>query len=96
MSITIFIIYCYIVTIKILSNVQLLSVLIFKDINMDNARKLASKYDFSGGQIDNIAHKRIIGYILSGKVTTLNELKYCQSELLDNKCGRKQIAGFSV
>ena len=68
-----------------------------KELSTEDARTLASKYDFSGGQIENIARKRTIDYILSGKVATLAELeKFCQNELLDNKKERKQIAGFTA
>jgi SpoVK/Ycf46/Vps4 family AAA+-type ATPase len=67
-----------------------------KDISADDARQLASHFDFSGGQIENIARKRTIDYILSGKFATVDEIeKYCQAELLDNKKERKHISGFS-
>ena len=67
-----------------------------KDISADDARQLATHFDFSGGQIENIARKRTIDYILSGKFATVDEIeKYCQAELLDNKKERKHISGFS-
>lgn len=67
-----------------------------KNLSTDDARTLASKYDFSGGQIENIARKRTIEYILSGKETTLEELDtFCQSELLESKKEHKHITGFS-
>ena len=66
-----------------------------KDISVDDARQLASHFDFSGGQIENIARKRIVDYILSGKTASLDEIEsYCQAELLANKNERKPIAGF--
>ena len=66
-----------------------------KDISVDDARQLASNFDFSGGQIENIARKRIVDYILSGKTASLDEIEsYCQAELLANKKERKHIAGF--
>lgn len=68
-----------------------------KDISAEEARTLATKFDFSGGQIENVARKRTIDYIISGKVATLVELeKYCQNELLDNKRDCKRIMGFSA
>ncbi len=68
-----------------------------KDISTDDARQLASHFDFSGGQIENIARKRTVDYILSGKVADLNEIEsYCQAELLANKKERHHIAGFSA
>ena len=67
-----------------------------KDISAEDAHQLATHFDFSGGQIENIARKRTIDYILSGKFATVDEIeKYCQAELLDNKKERKHISGFS-
>ena len=68
-----------------------------KDLSPDDARQLASHFDFSGGQIENIARKRTVDYILTGKFATLEEIEsYCQAELLDNKKERHHIAGFSL
>ena len=68
-----------------------------KDISVDDARQLASHFDFSGGQIENIARKRIVDYILSGKFASLTEIEdYCRAELLTDKKQRKPIAGFSL
>ena len=67
-----------------------------KDISADDARQLASHFDFSGGQIENIARKRTVDYILSGRFASLNEIEgYCRDEQLANKKGRKPIAGFA-
>jgi len=61
-----------------------------KDISDDDARQLASRFDFSGGQIENIARKRTVDYILSGKYASLCEIEdYCRAELLANKGGRR-------
>ena len=57
-----------------------------KDISIDDARQLASRFDFSGGQIENIARKRTVDYILSGKFASLDEIEdYCRTELLNGK-----------
>ena len=57
-----------------------------KDISIDDARQLASHFDFSGGQIENIARKRTVDYILSGKFASLDEIEgYCRAELLGGK-----------
>ena len=57
-----------------------------KDLSTDDARHLASRFDFSGGQIENIARKRAVDYILSGKEATLDEIEdYCRAELLSGK-----------
>ena len=60
-----------------------------KDISADDARQLASHFDFSGGQIENIARKRTVDYILSGKFASLDEIEdYCRSEILGGKESR--------
>ncbi len=57
-----------------------------QDITEDDARKLALHFDFSGGQIENIARKRTVDYILSGKFASLDEIEgYCRAELLNAK-----------
>ena len=67
-----------------------------KDISADDARQLASHFDFSGGQIENIARKRTVDYILSGKFASLDEIEgYCRAELLDNKNEHRPI-GFKM
>ena len=57
----------------------------------DQARVLAEKYDFSGGQIENIARHYTIGNILHGEsedlVAELTE--YCDSEKLESRGIRK-------
>ena len=52
---------------------------------------LASKYDFSGGQIENIARRYSIDMILHGEREDVVELlsEYCDSEKLDTKGQRK-------
>lgn len=68
-----------------------------KDISSEDAHKLASRFDFSGGQIENIARKRTIDYILTGKYASFDEIEgYCRAELLTNTKERKHIAGFSA
>ena len=67
------------------------------DLSDDDAQVLASKFDFSGGQIENIARKRTIDYILSGKTATLSDLvKYCETEVFESKNNRMRITGFSL
>ena len=68
-----------------------------KDLSDEDAQQLAAHCDFSGGQIENIARKRTVDYILSGQYASLEEIeKYCRAELLDNKKERHHIAGFSA
>ena len=66
-----------------------------KDLSDDDARLLASRFDFSGGQIENIARKRTVDYILSGKFATLDEIEgYCRTELLGDK--QHRTIGFNA
>ena len=57
----------------------------------EDARMLADKYDFSGGQIENIARHYTIGNILHGdSENIIEELSaYCDSERLEAKGTRK-------
>ena len=65
-------------------------------LNEEQSRVLATKYDFSGGQIENIARHYTIGNILHGDTEDLvAELaEYCDSEILESKEIRK--IGFSL
>ena len=64
-------------------------------ITEDEAYTLANKYDFSGGQIENIARKKTIDYIISGKQPSFNDIEhYCQAELLENGRGEMRSVGF--
>jgi hypothetical protein len=52
-------------------------------------RQLAMTYNFSGGQIENIARKQMVTSILTNSEVSLEALKgYCDSELIarDNAC----------
>ena len=67
-----------------------------KNIGSDEAHQLAAHFDFSGGQIENVARKRTIDYILNGKYATLEEIEdYCRTELLNNNKEHRPI-GFTV
>lgn len=56
-------------------------------LNDEQCRTLASKYDFSGGQIENIARHFAIGNILHGEPKNVIESlsAYCDSERLETK-----------
>lgn len=61
------------------------------DISHEDARYLADHYDFSGGQIENVNRKKVVDYILTGVVPSLEQLKsYCDDELLASK--KKEVA----
>lgn len=66
-----------------------------QDLSPEDIRTLAARYDFSGGQIENITRKRTIDYILSGKQASLMEIEaYCEAELLNDSSVRKPVIGF--
>ena len=54
------------------------------DLNEADAAELASCYDFTGGQIENIARKQMVEKILNGtEHVALSTLKqYCDNELI--------------
>lgn len=53
---------------------------------MEDASVLARHYNFSGGQIENIARKQIVEYVLSGEVATAESLqKFCEEENISAK-----------
>ena len=59
-------------------------------LSEDETRSLAIKYDFSGGQIENIARHYTIDSILHGATDNLLETlsRHCDNEKLENKCYR--------
>jgi hypothetical protein len=60
-----------------------------------NAQTLASRFDFSGGQIENIARKSITDYVLSGVESSFEKIViFCKEELMA-KHNEKPI-GFTV
>lgn len=62
------------------------------ELNDADIRVLSEKYDFSGGQIENIARRYSIDMILHGEREDVLDVlsEYCDSEKLDSK-GRKKI-----
>ena len=66
-----------------------------KDLSTAEAHQLASHFDFSGGQIENIARKRTVDYILSGRLATLDEIEgYCRAEQLGGR--ERRSIGFTL
>jgi hypothetical protein len=58
----------------------------------DEALQLATKYDFSGGQIENITRKQAVDEILTGHSVELNRLiEFCNEERLDQPVHRRKI-----
>lgn len=61
-----------------------------KDISDEDALQLASHYDFSGGQIENVARKHTIDHILTGAPVSLADIeRYCQAEEFNHKPRRR-------
>jgi hypothetical protein len=56
------------------------------ELSARDAEILAEKFEFSGGQIENIARRRIVAKVLSGVEPSLEKLlEYSKQELSDNK-----------
>ena len=68
-----------------------------KDISDEDALTLATRYDFSGGNIENIARKVAVGYVLTGNKAGLDELvKYCDEEMLSSHKASRPRIGFNA
>lgn len=67
------------------------------NISEEDAHTLASEFDFSGGQIENIARKRTIDFILNGEFADLKAIEgYCRHELLEDKKACRPVVGFGA
>ena len=56
------------------------------ELSDTDARYLAEKFDFSGGQIENVVRKRTIQSILTGNEPDMQAiLTFCSEELLETK-----------
>ena len=63
------------------------------NLSSEEANNLAKDYDFSGGQIENIARKQIVDSILYGQQQDIASVKsYCENENIRNF--RKSNIGF--
>ena len=52
-------------------------------LSEEDAATLGSRFTFSGGNIENVARKAAVGYVLSGQKATLEDLvKYAEEETL--------------
>lgn len=59
------------------------------------AHGLASQYNFSGGQIENVARKTLVDSILHGEENAMRNIKeYCQSETINKIGGSRSRIGF--
>lgn len=68
-----------------------------KNLSDEQALDLAERFDFSGGQIENIARKRIINDILdeNDSIDMQEVVESCKCELINSKNQRRKI-GFAV
>ena len=58
----------------------------------EDAAELGDSYVFSGGNIENIARKSAVGYVLSGQKADIGELrKYCDEEMLSSQRQTRRI-----
>ena len=63
--------------------------------SIEECNLLAEKFDFTGGQIDNIVKKSDMSEIINGKQPLINEIiEFCKEELI-NKDNRAKI-GFKI
>lgn len=61
----------------------------------ETALSLAKGYDLSGGQIENVARKCTVEYILSGNEPSDSQMKeFCESELMDSRQPARKKIGF--
>jgi SpoVK/Ycf46/Vps4 family AAA+-type ATPase len=67
---------------------------IIPELDENTAWALAKKYNFSGGQIENIARRQTVSSILTGAEITLNGLcSFCEEETIEKE---SRPVGFSV
>lgn len=66
------------------------------DLDYKEAEALASEFDFSGGQIENISRKMTVEYILNGQNPDFKGIReFCLQESIDNKESKRVKIGFS-
>lgn len=62
-------------------------------LNDEDYAELGKKYNFSGGQIENISRKSTVDYVLSGAEVCVDKIeKYCEEEIFVSK--RKKVGYF--
>ena len=63
-------------------------------LSIEDATYLARRYDFSGGQIENIVRKNTIEYILTGENVSRQTLEtFCEAELIARNS--RKVVGFA-
>ena len=62
------------------------------ELGQEECSQLAGEFTFSGGQIENIARKSAVDYVLSGENVNLEKVrKFCTEEMLHAKSNRNRI-----
>ena len=62
------------------------------NLSEEDAGTLAERYDFSGGNIENVARKSTVEYVLSGNEPSLLSLEvFCDEEILNRNKTRNKI-----
>jgi SpoVK/Ycf46/Vps4 family AAA+-type ATPase len=62
---------------------------IIPEVDAETAHTLARKFDFSGGQIENVARKQAVSSLLSGAALSLESLEtFCEEESLEKETAR--------
>jgi SpoVK/Ycf46/Vps4 family AAA+-type ATPase len=62
------------------------------ELSWEEAKTLADKFDFAGGQIENVARKRLAVSIISGVKPSLDTLAaYCRDEALSGQDSENRI-----
>jgi SpoVK/Ycf46/Vps4 family AAA+-type ATPase len=75
---------------------QLIWKSIIPDLSDTDCKTLAEKFDFSGGQIENVARKRTVNEIIRGIKPSLDTLiSYCRDELI-NGTENRAVMGFTA
>ena len=65
------------------------------ELKPSQAKKLAAEFDFSGGQIENIARKKTVAALISGKEPTYAQLReMCLAESISGKPESKKKIGY--
>lgn len=66
-------------------------------LSEDEANELARKFDFSGGQIENIVRKRTINSIIDGIEPDFAEVEgYCAEECIKEAGPERRKIGFPL
>jgi hypothetical protein len=62
------------------------------ELSETEASQLASDYDFSGGQIENISRKKTVKSLISGEKASFEDIvAYCREENIDDSSSRRRI-----